>query len=89
MSVIIDRIERNLFGDLPDMKQEEIMDSLGKNYISYLKELREFINALSNLKWVAGVTVEQDAVQKVKDIKREVEESAIKEGKIPDVSITE
>lgn len=71
MTVILDKIEKQIFDGLPDMTEVEITDKLGGNYLKYLKEYRDFIISFSDLRWAGDQIQKSKSVEKVREIVRE------------------
>lgn len=71
MSIILDKIERDLWDKLGEMNEKEITERLGGPYLAYMKEYRNFIEALSNLRWAGDYTQKTRAIEKVREITRE------------------
>lgn len=72
MTVILDKIELQLLKDLPEMTEMQINERLGKNYLSYLREYRGFVTAFSDLRWVGDHLQKTKAIEKTREITREV-----------------
>ena len=71
MTVILDKVERQLFDDLPNMDQEKIIERLGGHYLSYLKEYRNFISAFSDLRFAGEEIQKTTSIEKIREITRE------------------
>lgn len=71
MTVILDKLDRQLFEDLPDLDEETIGKRLGGNYLSYLKEYRSFITSFSDLRWAGDQVQKSKQVETVREITRE------------------
>ena len=74
MTIILDKIERQLFDDLPSLKQDDITKRLGGHYLSYLKEYRNFIESYSDLRWAGDQVQKTKSVEKVREITRETQD---------------
>jgi len=71
MTVILDKIERQLFNDLPNLDDKQIAEKLGGNYLSYLKEYRSFITSFSDLRWAGDQIQKTKKVETLREITRE------------------
>ena len=71
MTVIVDKIERQLFNDLPNLDEKDITARLGGNYLAYLREYRNFITSFSDLRWAGDQIQKTKQVEKVREITRE------------------
>ena len=78
MTVILDKLDRQLFDDLPNLKEDVIAKRLGGNYLAYLKEYRSFITSFSDLRWAGDQVQKSKQVETIREITREeiVEDTA-------------